>query len=106
MVAINSDSSVRELKGPERPVNSEMDRAYAIAALRCVDATFIFQGPRLDQEIIAIEPEIYTKAGDYTLDTLDPSERAALESVGTNIHLLPFVEGHSTTNLIQRAAQR
>lgn len=106
VVAINSDSSVRELKGSDRPINSENDRAYAIASLRCVDATFIFQGPRLDREIIALKPEVYTKAGDYTLDSLDPSEREALESVNTQICLMPFVQGHSTTNLIQRAAQR
>lgn len=106
VVAINSDSSVRELKGPERPLNSESDRAYAIASLRCVDAVFVFQGPRLDNEIAELKPEIYTKAGDYTLESLDPSERAALESINARIHLMPFVKGHSTTNLIDRAAQR
>jgi len=106
IVAVNSDASVRTLKGPDRPLNSEHDRAYALAALRCVDATFIFPGPRLDAEIAALKPDHYSKAGDYTLETLDPSERAALEAAGTVIHLLPFVQGHSTTSLIQRAAQR
>jgi rfaE bifunctional protein nucleotidyltransferase chain/domain len=106
IVAVNSDASVRQLKGPDRPLNSEQDRAYALAALRCVDATFIFQGPRLDAEITAIRPDHYTKAGDYTLESLDPGERAALEAAGTAIHLLPFVQGHSTTSLIQRANQR
>lgn len=106
IVAVNSDASVRELKGPDRPLNSEQDRAYALAALRCVDAAFVFPGPRLDAEIAALKPDHYTKAGDYTLDTLDPGERAALEAAGTTIHLLPFVAGHSTTSLIQRAAQR
>jgi rfaE bifunctional protein nucleotidyltransferase chain/domain len=105
-VAVNSDASVRELKGPDRPLNSERDRAYALAALRCVDVVFIFPGPRLDAEITALRPDAYTKAGDYTLDTLDPGERAALEAAGTIIHLLPFVAGHSTTSLIHRAAQR
>jgi rfaE bifunctional protein nucleotidyltransferase chain/domain len=106
IVAVNSDASVRELKGPDRPLNSEQDRAYALAALRCVDAAFIFPGPRLDAEIAALKPDVYTKAGDYTLETLDSGERAALESAGTSIHLLPFVAGHSTTSLIQRAVQR
>ena len=105
VVAVNSDDSVRELKGPGRPIHSELDRAYAIASLRCVDAAFVFRGPRLDHEIIALKPDIYTKAGDYTLDTLDPSERAALESVGSQICLMPFIQGHSTTNLIERASQ-
>lgn len=106
IVAVNSDASVRELKGHGRPLNSEEDRAYALAALRCVDAAFIFPGPRLDAEIAALQPDHYTKAGDYTLDTLDPGERAALEAAGTTIHLLPFVAGHSTSSLIQRATQR
>lgn len=106
LVAVNSDASVRQLKGPDRPLNPEQDRAYALAALRCVDATFVFPGPRLDQEISLLRPDHYTKAGDYTLETLDPGERAALEAAGTAIHLLPFVQGHSTTSLIDRAAQR
>ncbi|MFU8893840.1 MAG: adenylyltransferase/cytidyltransferase family protein [Luteolibacter sp.] len=104
IVAVNSDASVRELKGPQRPLNKEEDRAYVLASLRCVDAVFIFPGPRLDEEIRRLKPDIYTKAGDYTPDTLDSSERAALEAVGTDIHILPFVEGRSTTSLIDRAA--
>jgi rfaE bifunctional protein nucleotidyltransferase chain/domain len=106
VVAVNSDASVRALKGNDRPLNSEQDRAYALAALRCVDAVFIFPGPRLDPEILAIRPDHYTKAGDYTLETLDPGERSALETAQTTIHLMPFVQGHSTTSLIERAAQR
>jgi rfaE bifunctional protein nucleotidyltransferase chain/domain len=106
LVAVNSDASVRALKGEGRPIHSEGDRAYAIAALRCVDAVLIFEGPRLDPEIAALKPDVYTKAGDYTLDTLDPGERAALEAAGTRICLMPFVPGHSTTTLIERAAQR
>jgi rfaE bifunctional protein nucleotidyltransferase chain/domain len=106
IVAVNSDESVRQLKGPDRPLNSEQDRAYALAALRCVDAAFIFPGPRLVNEIAALKPDHYTKAGDYTLETLDSGERVALETAGTAIHLLPFLQGHSTTSLIERAAQR
>jgi len=104
IVAVNSDASVRALKGPHRPLNSEGDRAYLLESLSCVDAVFIFSGPRLGAEIRLLRPDIYTKAGDYTPDTLDPSERAALDEVGTEIRILPFVEGHSTTSLIHRAA--
>lgn len=104
IVAVNSDVSVRELKGPLRPLNSEGDRAYLLASLRCVDAVFIFPGPRLDAEIRRLRPDIYTKAGDYTPETLDPGERAALEETGTEIRILPFLEGRSTTSLIARAA--
>lgn len=105
IVAINSDSSVRALKGPNRPLNSESDRAYVLASLRCVDAVFIFNGKRLDQEIRQIAPDIYTKAGDYTPESLDADERAALQAVGAKIKILPFLSGHSTTTLIDRAAK-
>ena len=106
VVAVNSDTSVRELKGLDRPLNSERDRAYALASLRSVDATFVFPGPRLAEEISEIRADYYTKAGDYTLDTLDQTERRALEAAGTQIHFIPFLDGHSTTSLIERAAQR
>ena len=104
IVAVNSDASVRELKGEGRPLNSEADRAFALASLRCVDAAFIFRGPRLADEIAALKPDLYTKAGDYTLETIDPSERAALLAAGVEIRFLPFVAGHSTTAHIQRLA--
>jgi phosphoheptose isomerase len=100
IVAVNSDESVRLLKGPGRPVNNERQRAEALAALRFVDAVIVFPGPRLAGEIQAIAPDFYTKAGDYTVQTLDPSERNALESAGTRIHFMPFLNGHSTTSLI------
>ena len=105
VVAVNSDASVRQLKGPTRPVNTEADRAYALASLRCVDAAFVFAGPRLAAEIAALRPDVYTKAGDYTLETLDPTERAALESVGARITFIPFVAGHSTTATLKRLAE-
>jgi len=104
-VAVNSDASVRQLKGPSRPVNVEADRAHALASLRCVDAAFVFAGPRLASEIIALRPDVYTKAGDYTLATLDSTERAALESVGARITFIPFVAGHSTTATIRRMSE-
>lgn len=102
IVAVNSDASVRQLKGEGRPVNTELDRAFALACLRSVDATFIFPGPRLAHEIAALKPDIYTKAGDYTLETLDASERAALLGAGVDIRFLSFVDGHSTTGHLQR----
>jgi bifunctional ADP-heptose synthase (sugar kinase/adenylyltransferase) len=101
-VAVNSDASVRQLKGPDRPLNSEDDRAYALASLRCVTATFVFPGPRLDAEIRRLKPDLYTKAGDYTLDTLDAGEREALLAAGTEIRFLTFIAGRSTTKLVER----
>ncbi|MEY2879919.1 MAG: hypothetical protein RLZZ15_2299 [Verrucomicrobiota bacterium] len=102
LIALNADASTRALKGPTRPVQAEAQRAYALAALSCVDAVFVFSTPRLDAEIRALRPDIYCKAGDYTLAKLDPGERAALEAVGARIEFMPFLEGFSTTQLIAR----
>ena len=101
-VALNSDSSVRRLKGPHRPVMDEAARAYTLGQLRSVDGIVIFRGKRLAREIAALKPDTYCKAGDYTLAKLDPAERAALESAGSKIVFLPFLRGFSTTKLIRR----
>jgi rfaE bifunctional protein nucleotidyltransferase chain/domain len=101
-IALNGDSSVRALKGPTRPIQTEVQRAYALAALTCVDAVFVFNTPRLDAEIRALEPDVYCKAGDYTLEKLDPGERSALEKVRAEIKFLPFLPGFSTTALIAK----
>jgi rfaE bifunctional protein nucleotidyltransferase chain/domain len=101
-VALNSDASVRELKGPHRPILDEAARARTLGQLRSVDGIVIFRGKRLAREITALKPDIYCKAGDYTLATLDPSERAALEAAGSKVVFLPFLSGFSTTQLIER----
>lgn len=102
IVAINSDASVRALKGEGRPVHNEKDRAYALACLRFVDAVVVFGTTRLTEEIRALRPDIYTKAGDYTPETLDAGELSALTEVGADIRILPFVAGHSTTSILQK----
>ena len=101
-VALNSDASVRRLKGPRRPVMDEAARAYTLGQLRSVDGIVIFRARRLAREIAALKPDIYCKAGDYTLAKLDPAERAALEAAGSKIVFLPFLRGFSTTKLIRR----
>jgi len=101
-IALNSDASVKVLKGPLRPVMNEEQRAYALAALACIDGILIFREPRLTAEILALRPDVYCKAGDYTLEKLNPQERAALESVGAQITFMPFLPGFSTTNLIAK----
>lgn len=101
-IALNADASVRQLKGPTRPVQPELDRAYALAATWFVDAVVIFRQKRLTPEILALQPDIYCKAGDYTLEKLDPDERRALETVGAEVRFMPFLPGFSTTNLIAR----
>lgn len=102
LIALNADASVRVLKGPTRPVQDETQRAYALGALACVDGVVVFREPRLTAEIRALRPDVYCKAGDYTLEKLNPEERAALESVGAEIRFMPFLPGFSTTALIAR----
>lgn len=101
-IALNGDASVRALKGPTRPVQDEVQRAYALAALSCVDVVTLFHSPRLTAEIQALRPDVYCKAGDYTLDKLDPGERGALEEAGAEIRFVPYLPGFSTTALIAR----
>ena len=102
LVLINSDASVKRIKGEKRPVVSEKDRAYMLCALSSVDRVVIFDDPRCDRELAAIAPDIYVKGGDYTLDKLEPHERAALEKAGAKIVFKPFIPGFSTTTVIQR----
>lgn len=101
-VALNSDASVRALKGPLRPVQSEQERAYALAATWFVDGIVIFREPRLTAEIRALQPDVYAKAGDYTFEKLDPDERAALLEARADIRFLPFLPGFSTTGLLAK----
>jgi rfaE bifunctional protein nucleotidyltransferase chain/domain len=103
-IALNGDASVRALKGPTRPVQPAEERAYALGALEFVDTVFTFDTPRLDAEIRALQPDVYVKAGDYTLEKLNPDERRALEDVKAKIEFLPFLPGYSTTELIRKIA--
>ncbi len=100
VVALNSDESVRQLKGPSRPIFGQSDRALVLAALEAVDYIVIFNTVRATPVIKAVQPDIYVKGGDYTLETLNAEERAALEECGARIVLLPEIEGHSTTSVI------
>ena len=105
-VLINSDASVRALKGPTRPVNLEDDRAFLLACLEFVDGVVIFRSSRCDKELAALKPDVYVKGGDYTVDSLDPSERAALLEAGSEIRFIPFVPGYSTTGTLKKAAEK
>jgi formyltetrahydrofolate-dependent phosphoribosylglycinamide formyltransferase len=103
LVGLNSDASVRALKGPTRPLNSAADRAEVLGALGCVDAVAIFEGERCADLIRTARPDAYAKGGDYTPNSLHPEEKAALDEAGTAIHILPLVPGRSTSDLIRRA---
>ena len=103
LVAVNSDASVRRLKGPDRPVVSDSDRAYILAALACVDAVTIFDEDTPAALIEAIVPDVLVKGGDYSPDQV--VGRSVVESHGGSLVLIPFVSGRSTSRLIERLRQ-
>jgi len=100
-IALNSDASVRQLKGEGRPLNVQADRAEILAALECVDYVTVFDDQRVTSLIEQVRPMVYAKGGDYKLETLDPGERAALEKCGAKIFFVPMVPGRSTTKLVE-----
>jgi rfaE bifunctional protein nucleotidyltransferase chain/domain len=102
LVGLNSDDSVRALKGPTRPLNPEADRAVVLAALQAVDAVCIFPEPTATRFLALAQPDVYVKGGDYTLASLNAAERAEVEAHGGRIVLLPLVPGKSTTALVER----
>jgi rfaE bifunctional protein nucleotidyltransferase chain/domain len=96
---------VRGLKGPDRPVNSENDRASVLAALACVDGVCLFADQTATRFLALAQPDIYVKGGDYTLDTVNQDERRAVEHAGGKIVFLPLVPGKSTTGLLQKISR-
>jgi len=101
-VGINGDESVGTLKGANRPINNERDRAEVLSALEAVDFVTVFREARATRVIEAIRPAIYVKGGDYTPETLNAEERDALDRVGSEIQIIPFQPGYSTSRLIKR----
>jgi rfaE bifunctional protein nucleotidyltransferase chain/domain len=104
VVALNGDGSVRALKGPERPINPEADRAEVLAALGCVDYVTLFHTPRVTEVIRSVRPHVYVKGGDYTPDSLDAEERGAMGEVGAEVEILALVPGKSTTAVVRKLA--
>ncbi|MCZ2403148.1 D-glycero-beta-D-manno-heptose 1-phosphate adenylyltransferase [Paenarthrobacter sp. Z7-10] len=100
VVALNSDRSVRKLKGPDRPINPESDRAAVIAALSCVDYVTIFDTDTPIPLIAGLRPDIYAKGGDYTAEML--RETQVVQSYGGRVHILDYVAEQSTTAVVQR----
>jgi len=102
LVGVNSDDAVRQLKGPDRPVTPEDDRAAVLAALESVDGVCIFAESTATRFLAAAQPDIYVKGGDYTLDTLNQEERRTVERAGGRIVIIPFVPGRSTTATLKK----
>ena len=105
LVGLNGDEAVRELKGPNRPVNPQTDRAAVLAALESVSAVCIFSERTATRFLSHAQPDIYIKGGDYTLETVNQEERRIVESFGGRIRFIPFVPGKSTTALLKRIVE-
>ena len=100
IVGINSDRSIRKLKGPERPINTLEDRAQVLAALSCVDHIVPFDGDTPHDLISRIKPEIFVKGGDYTRETLPEAD--LVDELGGRVEILPYLESYSTSSVIEK----
>jgi rfaE bifunctional protein, domain II len=100
IVALNSDHAVRELKGPARPILNQSDRAEVISALACVDYVSVFDDVSPREMIASILPDVLVKGGDWGLDQIIGREE--VEAAGGKVLSLPFVDGVSTSEIIER----
>jgi D-glycero-beta-D-manno-heptose 1-phosphate adenylyltransferase len=103
IVALNTDYSVSRLKGPARPINSLEDRIKVLEALRCVDCVVSFEEDTPEQVILEIKPDIHVKGGDYSVESLPESK--IVHAYGGKVIILPFLEGRSSTRIIDRMNQ-
>ena len=97
---LNSDKSVRSIKGPTRPINNEQDRAEVLNALACVDYVVMFDEDSPANLIDEIKPDVYTKGADYTMETLPEADIMRKNNI--KVEFIEFVAGKSTTNTINK----
>ena len=100
IVLLNSDKSVRSIKGETRPINSESDRAEILSALRCVDYVVLFDEDSPRNLLDEMKPDVYTKGADYTMETLPEAD--IMKKNNIRVEFIDFVEGKSTTSLIEK----
>lgn len=103
VLALNTDASVRKLKGPERPINHEEDRAFQAASLLCVDGVCLFTEDTPEELVKLLKPDVLVKGGDYTLPQIVGAQYVL--SYGGKVEIIPFVNGYSTTSIIGRIKQ-
>lgn len=103
VVGLNTDASVRRLKGPERPLNAQADRAFLLASLACVDAVILFDDDTPERLIHQVVPDVLVKGGDYTIDKIVGADFVMQN--GGLVTTIPFVDGYSTTNIIQKMSK-
>jgi D-beta-D-heptose 7-phosphate kinase/D-beta-D-heptose 1-phosphate adenosyltransferase len=104
IVGLNSDDSVRRLKGPTRPVRSDTDRAYVLAALECVDLVVIFPEDTPLNLVKHLRPDVIVKGGDYSEHTIVGA--ADVRSWGGSVVVVPLTPGHSTTGIIRKLDEK
>jgi D-beta-D-heptose 7-phosphate kinase/D-beta-D-heptose 1-phosphate adenosyltransferase len=100
VVGVNSDASVRRLKGPARPVRTDAERAVLLAALECVDAVVVFDEDTPRELVTALLPDVIVKGGDYAPDTVVGADTVTAR--GGRVVIIPITPGHSTTSTIER----
>ena len=100
IVLLNSDKSVRSIKGPTRPINNELDRAEILSALRCVDYVVLFDEDSPRNLLDEMKPDVYTKGADYTMETLPEAD--IMKKNNTRVEFIDFVQGKSTTKIIEK----
>lgn len=100
IVLLNSDKSVKSIKGPSRPINNEMDRAEILSALKCVDYVVLFDEDSPRNLLDEMKPDVYTKGADYTMETLPEAD--IMKKNGTRVEFIDFVAGKSTTKTIEK----
>ncbi len=98
VVGVNSDASVKRLKGEDRPINNETDRAFQLASLLCVDAVYIFEEDTPKNLVELVQPDVLVKGGDYTIDKIVGAD--FVQQNGGTVEIIPFVTGYSTSRLI------
>lgn len=103
IIGLNSDESIKRLKGPERPINSEFDRLQVLSGLSSVDHVVVFEEDTPMNLIKKVKPDLFVKGGDYTRDTLP--EASLVEGMGGEVKIVPLVNGRSTTNVIKKFEQ-
>lgn len=102
IVGINSDESTRKIKGPERPIQSENERAEILSSLECIDYIIIFSESTSENYLKELKPHVYVKGGDYNINTMNQIERKILEDYGGKIEFISPQQGKSTSNIIER----
>lgn len=100
VLGVNSDASVKRLKGPERPINNETDRAYVLSQLKSVDFAEIFTEDTPLNLILKVKPNILVKGGDWKIDQIVGGKEVVAS--GGEVFSLQFVDGYSTTSIIQK----